>query len=117
MTSEFTIASRLGDGDGNIFGMDIKAQIQYFFVHLHMWCVGCTLLGLSDRDSTSLPKHADRLLQKQPAIDERCRVHPGGKAVGFSVSLRSAHKRPAHHAFFNQPCCTSHQLALAGPQP
>ena len=84
-----------GDCDCNIFGMDIQADIQYFFVHLHMWCVGCALLGLPDRDFVSLPKHADRLLQKQPAIP----------------------MQPAHHAFFNQSRCASDLLAQIGPQP
>jgi hypothetical protein len=31
--SDFSVATRLGDGDGNVFGMDIKAQIQYYFAY------------------------------------------------------------------------------------
>jgi hypothetical protein len=37
---DFSVATRLGDGDGNVFGMDIKVQIKYFFAHcLHLWVV------------------------------------------------------------------------------
>jgi hypothetical protein len=74
--------------------MDIEAQIQYFFAHM-MWCVGCSLLGSSGSGSTPLPEHADRPRQKQPA----------------------KHMRPAHHAFFIQPCCAPSSLVLTGPQP
>jgi hypothetical protein len=81
--------------DGNIFGMDIKAQTHYFFFYLPMWCVGCSLLRSSDSGSSPLPERADRLLTKQPAIP----------------------MQPAHHAFFNQPCCAADLLTQVGPQP
>ena len=41
---DFSVAPRLGEGDGNVFGMDIEAQIQYFFAHLHSRYVVCWLL-------------------------------------------------------------------------
>lgn len=95
MIPDFTVSTRFGDGDGNIFGMDIGAQIQYFCLRFHMWCVGSALLGSSGRDFVSLLEHADRLPPKQPAIP----------------------MQPAHHAFFNQTCCASNLLAQVGPQP
>ena len=33
----FSVASRLGDGNGNVFGMDIKAQIEYLLFHVVCW--------------------------------------------------------------------------------
>jgi hypothetical protein len=60
-----------------------------------MCYVGHTLVGSPDQDFTSLPKHAERLRQKQPAI----------------------HMQPAQHAFFNQTCCEFNLLAQDGPQP
>jgi len=93
---QLSVTPRLGDGRGNIFIMDIKVQIQYFFAPpLHMWWVDCSLLGSSGSGSTPLPEHADRPRQKQPAKD----------------------RQPAHHAFFNPTCCASAPLAQVGPQP
>jgi len=93
---QLSVTPRLGDGRGNIFIMDIKAQIQYFFAPpLHMWWVDCSLLGSSGSGSTPLPEHADRPRQKQPAKD----------------------RQPAHHAFFDPTCCASAPLAQVGPQP
>jgi hypothetical protein len=34
MVPDLSVAPGLGDGDGNALGMDIEAQIQYFFAHL-----------------------------------------------------------------------------------
>ena len=93
---QLSVTPRLGDGRANIFIMDIKAQIQYFFAPpLHMWWVDCSLLGSSGSGSTPLPEHADRPRQKQPAKD----------------------RQPAHHAFFDPTCCASAPLAQVGPQP
>ena len=39
MVSDFTVASCLGDGDGNAFRVDIKAQIQYMLVRVHFYVV------------------------------------------------------------------------------
>jgi hypothetical protein len=69
--------------------------MQYFFVHPHMRYVGHPLVGLPDKDFTSLPEHADRPPQKQPA----------------------KYMRPAHHAFFNQTCRASDLFPQVGPQP
>jgi hypothetical protein len=93
---DFSVTPCFGDGDGNIFGMDIEAQIQYFFVHI---CGVLVAHYLVRPAGTPCPSPNMRigpeLAEGQPAIP----------------------MRPAHHAFFNQTCCASNLLAQIGPQP
>ena len=47
--------------------MNIKAQIEYFFAHHSMVCVGCSSIGSSGRDFASFSVPANRLREKQSA--------------------------------------------------
>ena len=75
------------ESDGDVFSIDIDAQIEYFL--FFMCSVGSSYLGSSGSGSTPLPEHADRLRQKQPA----------------------------QHAFFKNSCCADDLLSQAEPQP
>ena len=81
------------ESDGDVFSMDIGAQIEYFL--FFMCGVGFSYLGSSGSGSTPLPEHADRLRQKQPAIP----------------------MQPAQHAFFKNSRCADDLLSQAEPQP
>lgn len=79
---DFSLATRLGNGDSNIFGMDIEAQIKYFFAYCFHICGVLVALYSVHPARTSRPSLNMRIGFSRSSPRIQCSQH----TTPFSIS-------------------------------